>query len=129
MIVGVVISAVAVALLATIVLHSRNAPAAARTGTQVRHTTYADVDVDVDVTRLRVGDCLPRGIPLGRVWTVRVGSCHQPHRQEVYAVFHLVPGRSSGQKMVDRRSDADCQKRFKAFVGVDDDSPKWTTTP
>jgi hypothetical protein len=116
LVVGVAISAVAAALFATLVLHSRTAPATAGTGIQVRHTTY--VDLEEDVARLKVGDCLPRGIPFGNVWRVRIGPCHQPHRQQVYAVFRLAPGQSSGQKSVDRRGDADCRKRFKAFVGV-----------
>jgi hypothetical protein len=69
------------------------------------------------VLDLRVGDCLPDPGSTGKVRSIDLVECDQPHRAEVYALFDL-EGDYTTQDEVTNLAEAGCFDRFKAYVGV-----------
>jgi Septum formation len=75
---------------------------------------------EVGVDALEVGDCVNdatlRGE--GRVVTVDLVPCGQPHDLEVYANATMPGGDFPGDQAVERFGDRSCVARFREYVGI-----------
>jgi hypothetical protein len=75
---------------------------------------------EVGVDALEVGDCVnDETLPgEGRVVTVNLVHCGQPHDLEVFANATMPGGDFPGDQAVERFGDRSCVARFKEYVGI-----------
>lgn len=76
--------------------------------------------VEVDVYKLRVGDCFTESEDTEEeiIYTVPVVPCSEPHSDEVFALVNLPDGDFPGQDAVYSQAEELCIAEFESFVGL-----------
>jgi len=96
------------------------------TGSAAPSPTVSSSTAQVDLDKLRVGDCIepapPESVP---VESLPVVSCRQPHDQEVTASRDLGPGAWPGHNAIDARSARICSTEFETYVGIPVDQSRY----
>jgi len=75
---------------------------------------------EVDVNKLRVGDCFTevQDVEKEIIFTVPVVPCSEPHSDEVFALVTLPDGDFPGQEAIYDQGEELCIAEFDAFVGL-----------
>jgi hypothetical protein len=76
--------------------------------------------VDLDVFKLRVGDCFTESQDAEEeiISTVPVVPCSEPHSDEVFALVTLPDGDFPGQDAIYSQAEELCIAEFESFVGL-----------
>jgi hypothetical protein len=72
---------------------------------------------DLDVFKLRVGDCF-QDSDMGEIFNVEAVPCGQPHDNEVYFVFNIEDDNWPGDEFVEFTADEGCLPAFETYVGA-----------
>lgn len=78
----------------------------------------------IDVTDLKVGDCVVDNLAEGQFTRVKVAPCTQSHFFETFATFTLPKTDFPGDEQVEKLSGKGCLKKFAGFVGISFDDSK-----
>ena len=80
-----------------------------------------------NVFSLDSGDCF-NADSLGEVGEVKVLDCNSSHEYEVFAGFKVPSGEWPGYTSLGNTADAECESRFKSYVGIDYENSSWFIT-
>lgn len=83
---------------------------------------------DMDVTKLRVGDCVADLGEKSYYTTTKAIPCAQPHKAEVYAVLPLSGSSLPSQSVLDEKGNEECGAELESYApsAFDDDSVQIT---
>ncbi|ORA61378.1 peptidylprolyl isomerase [Mycobacteroides franklinii] len=83
---------------------------------------------DMDVTKLRVGDCIADLGEKSYYTTTKAIPCAQPHKAEVYAVVPLSGSSLPSQSVLDQKGNDECGAELETYApnAFDDDAVQIT---